>query len=489
MKKPADDLFQLIKSLTQAEKRYFKVHAGKQVKGHSNKYEKLFDAYDALPDDKPYDEAAFKRTLRGKSYGKNLAQEKQYLQESLMETLRAFHAEGSIDNQLYQLLAEEDIYRQKRLNNLREKTIEKAKEIARKYEKWEVLLMLLDREISLRIELNSQTLGLNIVSLRKDLDQVLKNIHLIAQLKSISDEIFVIYRVRKQYKSDAIAELFKKLEIIEYMPGVSFFMDLYYLRTHDLYFRLCNNLVKHNAYSSAVVELYEGKYPHFIDINPRGYVIAIFNYLNSCHTIRSYSTFKQSFEKVKKITIANKDMEGEVWQNIIHLHILQLLSEGKYGEMEKLGNEFENGLSKFGNKVNKAREATIRYNLLTGLFLNEKWELCLKHINYLLDEKFGVRQDLLFYCELINLIVHSELKNYELLIHQKRNWISKMKKANLYSDVESLLLDFLTNKAEGKRDKMTEAARMIIEFYSRPPNNSIVCKMDELKLWIQRFCN
>ena len=50
-KSPA--LFQLIKSLKQAEKRYFKIFAAKNTKGNDNNYLKLFEA---IEKEKIYDE-------------------------------------------------------------------------------------------------------------------------------------------------------------------------------------------------------------------------------------------------------------------------------------------------------------------------------------------------------------------------------------------------------------------------------------------------
>ncbi len=49
--KVTDDLFQLIKSLDQSEKRYFKVFATMHIKGSdNNKYVGLFDAIDKQDD-------------------------------------------------------------------------------------------------------------------------------------------------------------------------------------------------------------------------------------------------------------------------------------------------------------------------------------------------------------------------------------------------------------------------------------------------------
>jgi hypothetical protein len=133
--KPTDNLHQLVKSLTGSEKRYFKVFSKRHVVGSLNKYEQLFDIYDTLPDDH-YDDDDLKQKVKKKNLGKNLADDKKNLQEMIMRAMLNFHSGNSIDTQLNDLLAEEDFYRQKRLNELRRKTIAKAKEIAEKYENY-----------------------------------------------------------------------------------------------------------------------------------------------------------------------------------------------------------------------------------------------------------------------------------------------------------------------------------------------------------------
>ena len=61
--KVTDDLFQLIKSLEQTEKRYFKVFSTMHVKGgESNVYSRLFDAIDRQT---VYDEEEIKKQFKG----------------------------------------------------------------------------------------------------------------------------------------------------------------------------------------------------------------------------------------------------------------------------------------------------------------------------------------------------------------------------------------------------------------------------------------
>ena len=155
----SDDLFELIKALTPREKRYFKIHAKTHVIGkYKNSYEKLFDAINYWPDDMPYDEKVFKRKHKGKTFIKNLSVEKNYLHELILETMRSFHDKKTIDRQINDLLLDEDFFRKKRLNEQRQKAIDKAKKLAQLHERMPAMMTLLDREINMRKEWNQNEL-------------------------------------------------------------------------------------------------------------------------------------------------------------------------------------------------------------------------------------------------------------------------------------------------------------------------------------------
>ena len=100
-----DHLFQLIKSLTASEKRYFKLFAAKQAEGRKTNYEKLFDAYNELPDG-VYNEEAFAQTLKRKKLGKYLSDEKKYLTELVMKAMRHYSAEKKAEGRLADMIQE-----------------------------------------------------------------------------------------------------------------------------------------------------------------------------------------------------------------------------------------------------------------------------------------------------------------------------------------------------------------------------------------------
>ena len=123
---PNDHLFQLIKSLTANEKRYFKLFAAKQGGEGKTNYEKLFDAYNELPDDAPYDEEKLLLKLRPQKLGKYLSDEKQYLTEMLMKAMRLYTGEKKAEGRLAEMLQEVNFLIEKGLYEQCAKIADKA---------------------------------------------------------------------------------------------------------------------------------------------------------------------------------------------------------------------------------------------------------------------------------------------------------------------------------------------------------------------------
>ena len=106
-----DNLFQLIKSLTKSEKRYFKIDTQKQ--GDNKNFIVLFDLIEAQDE---YDEEKLKLKLKDNfEIIKNIGSYKNYLFESILECLQNYNNYDSIANKLNKLLSKIKILESKGL--------------------------------------------------------------------------------------------------------------------------------------------------------------------------------------------------------------------------------------------------------------------------------------------------------------------------------------------------------------------------------------
>ena len=481
--KPTDNIYQLIKSLSGSEKRYFKVFSKRHVINGANKYEKLFDIYDSLPDT-GYDEAELKKQLK-KGFSKNLADDKKNLQEMIMKAMLSFHSGNSVDNQLNDLLAEEDFYRQKRLNDLRRKTIAKAKDLAAKYERYTVLLALIDREIRFKTEMNPDELIEFAKTFEKEKRLVLEKIHTASILRSINSWFLINFRVNpgnatKSFWNEAEARLNDPVMKL-YKAGLSYTCDVNYYKIWAIYFRMKKDHIKHNDYTRMVYECYE-RYP-LQKINDRSaYKIALYNYVASLFAIYDYDNMRKMLDHAASIEALNEDEAGEDFQNITFYRQMYYTNTWQYAEAVKMANEINEGIKKYRTKVNKARELAMYNNIAIAYLMIENWDDMLTYTEKILMDKTDVRLDIKYRSMLYQLIAHYEMNNHEMLLYLLRNTERLLKKREAFHQLEESLIKVLDKLLKHGKDyfrtREAEAKKMASNLLAR----------DELNLWFRSHC-
>ena len=142
----SDVLFDLIKSLTAHEKRYFKVYASRHVIGSENNYVKLFDA---LSSQKKYDERKLKKKIAGKRFADYLPMAKNYLQRIILKSLDNFHLDNTIESRVRTMLRQAKILYEKKMITVCGSVLNRAEKISRKHELDYCFLEILDMKFQL----------------------------------------------------------------------------------------------------------------------------------------------------------------------------------------------------------------------------------------------------------------------------------------------------------------------------------------------------
>ena len=139
--KVSEELHKLIKSLSQSEKRFFKIYASRHVIGEQNNYVPLFDA---IASQKQYDEEAIKEKFDGESFMNRFAAVKNYLHQLILKSMRNFHSGSTIDIELKEMLIDIDFLYQKGLYKQCQKLHTKAEKLAVATDKKTRLLEILE---------------------------------------------------------------------------------------------------------------------------------------------------------------------------------------------------------------------------------------------------------------------------------------------------------------------------------------------------------
>ena len=120
----SEDLFQLIKSLSQNEKRYFRIYASAHILHGKNNYMRLFEA---IARQKIYDEKYIKQKFSRERFVKQLSVVKNYLYNLILKSLRNYHSSTSANAVLVNMLRDIEILYDKGLFQEAQKRIKKAR--------------------------------------------------------------------------------------------------------------------------------------------------------------------------------------------------------------------------------------------------------------------------------------------------------------------------------------------------------------------------
>lgn len=136
-RKASDQVHRLIRSMDAAEKRYFKLYAGRhRIKGQSN-HLLLFNAIAAMEE---YDEGDLLQRFKGRGFTARFAIAKQRLHNTILESLSAYHAHSSVDARLRRRMHEVEVLYQRALYADAERHLAGVERLATRHEKLHVLV-------------------------------------------------------------------------------------------------------------------------------------------------------------------------------------------------------------------------------------------------------------------------------------------------------------------------------------------------------------
>lgn len=189
--KPSNELFDLIKSLTKSEKRFFKLSSSLQS-GEKN-YLKIFDFVDKQNN---YDEEGLKNEFKNERFINHLPSEKNHLYKLILKSLRGFHSDNSINSILKEEIKNVEILYKKSLYKECRKFLLRAKKTAEEHEKFYYWFELISWE-KLLIEEDYEQGNFNF-----DLDNLIQEeLSVIEKLRNLAEYQMIYSRINYIFRS------------------------------------------------------------------------------------------------------------------------------------------------------------------------------------------------------------------------------------------------------------------------------------------------
>ncbi len=438
----SSELFELIKSLSKAEKRYFTLNAGLQEGEKS--YLMLFKEVEKM---EVYNESKLKTSLSKLGFKvQHLAVSKLHLANIIMKSLRAFHENNNPEQTVFSLLSGAEILKKKGLYKQSLKQLGKAKEISKKFELHSYLFEILDRQVSINLNLVEKVGAGVLQGLFDETEELKKKVQRETELKVLTNRLLLLLQT-KPFKHpstiETVNEIMNELKRRELDDDGTFFSKLYYFFTFALIKRSQSDFSSANLFYLKMLELWE-RYPHLRDTHRRTYKVHITNYLNSCHTLGNYEPFEYWWNKYKSMTDTNFDEEFGSFKDLSQTSLLYLLNTGQFKNALNLAYDIEKGLEKYRYGLNKARETALRFNVFITLFINEKFSKALEWLQSMsLDDKIEAWADTRSLARIMRVIVHYELGHTRIIDSLRTSVYRKLKKEEQLHEFERTILDHI----------------------------------------------
>ena len=479
-------LFELIKSMTMSEKRYFKIYSSKHVIGQNNDYVLLFDFMDKS---QHYEEDV----LQKQSFVKNLSAEKNYLYNLILKGLNAFHASFNSKTQIYQLLESIEILYHKGLFDQALKLVKKASKIAVEGELFTHCLVL--NEIKTEL-LSKQFLyedaSLNIAKANELLDTI-TNFNFIQEITTDSYDQQVKMGLSRSNEDSNLLETFvknKKINNAKYSMSNRALMYINGLNLTYAYF--IGDKDQTLKYSRLMTELYEEK-PHIIEYSTIGYVSSLYNLVNAYldnelepEALKVLDKLEKSKDKFGIPTSYNISARVFFYSNNIRLGLY--LNHDRYEDSKILIENNKASLEKFKAYVVKPQLYEYYFLVAKYYIVSGEYKNALKFTNLILnDTDFKLRDDLLSVVKLMNILIQFELNRDFSIEYLTKNTLNYFKKKKRLYKVENELIKFMSfqEKIDGIENRMNELKQLrdAMKEFKKDKYESIPFKLFDFEYW------
>ena len=457
MKVPSDELFRLIKSLSPQEKVFFKLFAARKTE--QNNYILLFDAIDSLP---VYDEGALRLKLKNAPFLKNLKQAKSYASEAILKCLQEYYSYESAEAKLSNSIQQIQILIDKRLFEWAKKMIAKAELLAEENYQYyyKSILLSLRREVMI---LESDPEEMNAypgTHFREEIKsiEVLRNLAEYSRLNVQATTASQEQITASDSKSIELKKFLKDPLLQNESTALTLPAKLKYYNVLGSFYFLLKDWKKSSINYKKNVQLFEEN-PSYLKNEIEFYLIGINNLFASMIMLEDNKELTLLFNKVKRFmeALPRKQRSKRIYRRYIssnNNYISHLLQIHDFDGVIKLSEEIQQNIKLF---YSTNTFIIFHFNLFLAYFFKQDLHKALHHVNEILNtEESGTLQDITDDIKLVNIIVHYELGNLELLPGLCRSTHHFFEKRNRSNKAEKLLVDFfgkVIHKANGRNER------------------------------------
>lgn len=486
MKTPSDELFQLIKSLTSQEKRYFKLNFDK--KRPKSDFITLFDTIDSM---KTYSESELIKKLKKTRDIKNLKQVKSQLYDKIVVALSIYSNYSSIKRKIQNLIHYSELLSEKSLHRSSMHYLLKAEALAIEHEQYPYLLSISYLKASHARHQNIKD-GTAVI-IDKETAAEKKYIHSIQNTIEYRNIWLGISSIYSLYADNLKSKsLLKEVKRISNLPLIknkklaqTYLSKNYYYDTRHLINMLTGK------WNDAAFDL-QNEFVQYLEMRPgllisraSNYITAISRVITTLNKINRSDEIEPFFNKASAFFISlptkhrsrnlSSYFAGVILSNYMDAQLLLLNPEKAIDSWEKVKNDVQKEMRATGAGL------VVYINLFLSYFYLSKYREALQNLNIVINFNKPNRIDIQVDARLFILILHYELGNIDLLPNLARASKNFLQKNGYYSEFAGLIIAFFEKEIHPDNTKNSDS------FVLLKSNLSAMIKDQEAKKAMEYF--
>lgn len=454
-KTPSNKLFNLVKSLSGSEKRYFKIF----VNGQGDKDNKYLQLFDAIDEQEAFDDEA----LMGIVYGgepvqsRKYSELKAYLYGLILKSLQAYDEKSSVGHRLKSMLQGVRVLFRRSLFDDCKDHLAKARKLAYRYEQFNAALEALEWEKKIAYaETDIDFLDKELGRIAGEEKEVQGQLGVISAYRNIFLTMLVSIRkhtvIRREEQKRVLSEAMRSPLLQDYTLASSHTARVIYHRIYSLYYFASSDQQGFYRKNQELIALMESE-PHMLQEDVSEYISALSNLIRSCGEMGLLEEMEENLEKLYRVAPRSLDDELKVHRQYYQAKLSLCMLKGAFEEGARILNRHLKERRRFEQSLFESHTFYYIYFYIT--FGAGEYSRALDFLNQWLSLPSTVeRQDLQSLSRILNLMVHYELGNFELLESLIRSTYRFLKKRNELDDMERKTISLIKKLVEAPSKKM-----------------------------------
>ena len=433
-KQKTDDLIQLIKSLTRAEKRHFRLFVRRNQSSDDILFLQLFDVLDKSKD---YDEDVILKKLPAIKK-RQLSNLKAHLYKQLLVSLRLLNRNHIQDIQVREMIDYARVLYNKGLYRQSLDMLDKAKGRSRQGKYHVLNLEILEFEKYIEGQYITRSIEGRAEELARETRDIHKAISDSNRFSNLALQLYGLYLkvgyVRNEKDFLYVQEFFNSsLPKIEY-ENLDFFGQIYYCQTHLWYYHITQDFLQAYRYTQRWVDLFH-KNEALKFLHVPLYLKGLHNLLAVLFNLLHYDRYIEMLEELNDFPNAynlkqNKNIEG-LFYLYKYIHTIQKhFIEGTFSEGTRILPELVKIIDEDRYNWDNHRVMVFYYQIACMYFGSGDNDNAINYLNRIINQKNpDYREDIQCFARILNLIAHFEIGNALLVEYQVKSvyrFLSKM---------------------------------------------------------------